>query len=555
MGAHGQIGCNVRALPEDVHHPRGVPSASQGFHSRGETPDADDSTEPRERGPRRPRLDARIPDSQNGAPQKTGPNVPKNCVDPSLPSRLTQILRNQPDNIYEYGAKYFEDLIEENKRAAERVDEPEVAADDEDAGASAQAGWWNMGDEELQDFIMDRFMEYDDDQDGYLDRHEFKTLLTSTDLGLSTKDVRRIMSEADENEDGVLEYREFVPIMVELIHSMKAKEDAKAAAEEDEVDAREAVEMHLLHGIPREQLEQMMFTVFNSADSDGSGALDRKEFARCLKSAELGLTRKEINLLLSEVDADGDGMVTYEEFVPLCFNILVERFKDDVLAEQALNSYDDLTQTLLEEFQSVDEDDSGGAATGRLKFRRIRHVLDAMSEEMLGLSRLQIASIMSEAKVDEETEEVEYATFASTAARMIYSMVDLAAQAVRVDAVAKVAETEGAEFLNTLDEETIKDVLAEAFEEADKDGNGVLDVNEVQHVLKSLGVGQLALKPGEINAMIAAIDADEDGTVNYAELVDFLFDVLNHLERERWIKANAFSDWYDVSDDGVGEED
>ena len=174
---------------------------------------------------------------------------------------------------------------------------------------------------------------------------------------------------------------------------------------------------------------------------------------------------------------------------------------------------------------------------------------------MLGLSRLQIASIMSEAKVDEETEEVEYATFASTAARMIYSMVYLAAQAVRVDAVAKVAETEGAEFLNTLDEETIKDVLVEAFEEADKDGNGVLDVNEVQQVLKSLGVGQLALKPGEINAMIAAIDADEDGTVNYAELVDFLFDVLNHLERERWIKANAFSDWYDVSDDGVGEED
>ena len=339
-----------------------------------------------------------------------------------------QILRNQPDNIYEFGAKYFEDLIEENKRAAERESSPEVAADE---GGGAEAGWWNMGDEELQDFIMDRFMEYDDDQDGYLDRHEFKTLLMSTDLGLSPKDVRRIMSEADENEDGVLEYREFVPIMVELIHSIKAKEDAKAAAEEDEDEAREAVEMRLLHGIPREQLEQMMFSVFNAADTDGSGALDRKEFARCLKSAELGLTRKEINLLLSEVDADGDGMVTYEEFVPLCFNILVERFKDDVLAEQALNSYDDLTQTLLEEFQTVDEDDNAGAATGRLKFKRIRHVLDAMSEEMLGLSRLQIASIMSEAKVDEETEEVEYATFAATAARMIYSMIDLSAQAVR----------------------------------------------------------------------------------------------------------------------------
>ena len=78
------------------------------------------------------------------------------------------------------------------------------------------------------------------------------------------------MSEADENEDGVLEYREFVPIMVELIHSIKAKEDAKAAAEEDEDEAREAVEMHLLHGIPQEQLEQMMFSVFNAADTEGA---------------------------------------------------------------------------------------------------------------------------------------------------------------------------------------------------------------------------------------------------------------------------------------------
>ena len=60
-----------------------------------------------------------------------------------------QILRNQPDNIYEFGAKYFEDLIEENKRAAERESSPEVAADE---GGGAEAGWWNMGDEETAPF-------------------------------------------------------------------------------------------------------------------------------------------------------------------------------------------------------------------------------------------------------------------------------------------------------------------------------------------------------------------------------------------------------------------
>jgi hypothetical protein len=34
---------------------------------------------------------------------------------------------------------------------------------------------------------------------------------------------------------------------------------------------------------------------------DGSGQLSRKEFKEALKAAELGLTRKDINLILSQV--------------------------------------------------------------------------------------------------------------------------------------------------------------------------------------------------------------------------------------------------------------
>jgi len=56
----------------------------------------------------------------------------------------------------------------------------------------------------------------------------------------------------------------------------------------------------MLHGMPRDELEAMMEGVFKAADGDGSGILDRKEFAKCLKSSELGLSRKEVNLLMSE---------------------------------------------------------------------------------------------------------------------------------------------------------------------------------------------------------------------------------------------------------------
>jgi hypothetical protein len=37
------------------------------------------------------------------------------------------------------------------------------------------------------------------------------------------------------------------------------------------------------------------------ADADNSGQLSRKEFKEALKAAELGLTRKDINLILSQV--------------------------------------------------------------------------------------------------------------------------------------------------------------------------------------------------------------------------------------------------------------
>lgn len=452
-----------------------------------------------------------------------------------------QILRAQPANIYEFGARYFAELVEENAAALQAAQQAEMMMGQDGAGQSM----FDMNNEELQEFIMDMFLRFDTDQSGYLDRKEFKQLMQSAELGLSKKEIRRVMSEADENDDGVLEYREFVPVMVEIVHGIKAKEAAAREAEMEADEAREAVEMHLLHGMPREELEQMMAGVFQAADADGSGILDRKEFAKCLKSAELGLSRKEINVLLSEVDLDGDGNISYAEFMPLCFNILVERFKDDVLAEAALQSSDALTQMLLEEFEAKERSsqgpDSDGVVLGKMPSSYVKSALTLLSNEMLGLSKLQITSIMSEAKRDDETKLVDYMVFAPTAARMIYSMIDLSSQALRVDAIAKISESEGAQLLHSLNGDTIKHVLKMAFEEADKDGNGTLDQMEIAEVLQALGAGELALKPGEINAMIAAVDANEDGKVTYAELVDFLFDVLTHLERENYIQEVAFS--------------
>jgi len=432
-----------------------------------------------------------------------------------------EVLRCQPPNIYKFGARYFAQLVEARQAEAE------------DAMQGEEKSVYDMSTEELQDFVTDLFLEFDTDQNGHLDRQEFKNVMKTSRLGLSNKDIRKVMAEADEDGNGIIDYREFLPLMVEIIHSLKAKEQAVNNRMGEEQNVREDVEFHLLHGIPREELEAVMKGVFEMADEDGNGTLSREEFRTCLKSADLGLTRKEMNLLLSECDYDNDGRISYNEFVPLCFNILVERFKDQVLTTQALSSTDELQVTLLQAFAEQDQDQ-----VGKLKLTRVKRALEGVSSEILGLTRLQLISILSEANPDPES-YVDYRAFSAVAAEMIYTLVDLDMQSQRVKAINQLALTEGADLLHGLDMDTVKSVLLAAFQEADVDQSGTLDSVEILDVLHAMGTSQLQLEPYEINALIASVDTDQSGTVEYGELVDFMYDVLTHLNREKFVQDMA----------------
>lgn len=208
---------------------------------------------------------------------------------PSILKAFTrEVLRHQPENVYEFGAQYFDDLIKAQAAA--------------ESGAARR-----LSPQELEELLGQLFAEHDADGNGYLDHREFRELLHTANLGLSKREVKRVLAEADENEDGQIEYAEFVPIAIELVQAMYAKADAAAAKGEQEEAARQSAEAHLIHGMPREAIEALMSDVFYKADLDGSGALSRREFHACLREADLGLTRQEINLIMAEVDADGDG--------------------------------------------------------------------------------------------------------------------------------------------------------------------------------------------------------------------------------------------------------
>ena len=118
----------------------------------------------------------------------------------------------------------------------------------------------------------------------------------------------------------------------------------------DEMDAQIEAEDFFLRGMSQEELEGIMKKIFVQHDTDGNDILDRDEFKACLKCSDLGLTRKEINLLLSEAVENADGVIEYEEFAPLCFRILVEKFKEDYLQTKALQEAGELESVMLDAF-------------------------------------------------------------------------------------------------------------------------------------------------------------------------------------------------------------
>jgi len=342
----------------------------------------------------------------------------------------------------------------------------------------------------------------------------------------------------------VIEYREFMPIMVDLIGAARARDEAEAQREMDEMDAQFEAEDFFLRGMSQEELEGIMKKIFLQHDADGNGILDRDEFKACLKSSDLGLTRKEINMLLSEADENADGVIEYEEFAPLCFRILVEKFKEDYLQTKALQEAGELESVMLDSFA-----EKGMGDNGKLTRKQVKKVFEEISYDFLGLTRVQIVTVMSMAEADGQS-MVDVPKFVRSAAQMIFKMMDTSKAADKAKAMETLAKTDGAEMLHGMTGDEIKEALQGAFNAVDSEGKGWLTPEEVYDVLRMMGTDSLSLSEYEMNSLMAAVDENDDGMVEWEELVDFMYDVLMHLDRNQYVDEVAQDNEYDDEEEG-----
>jgi Ca2+-binding EF-hand superfamily protein len=324
-------------------------------------------------------------------------------IPPEFPDILKdfarEVLRNQPANINEFAAKYFDCLAQG------------LPAEGAGGGGGGDAGAEDaeMSLDEVETIIQDLFHKYDSDGNGYLDPNEFKRLMSDLQqrMDFPPDEVYRFLAEADMNEDGMIEYEEFIPLALQIVQGMYAKK----RLEQHMVDVDQHAEDLLVHGMSRDELTELVGSIFERMDQDGSGTLSKAEFATALTSMELGLTRREINTVMFQIDQDCDGGISYREFVPFAFDLL-QKLTSLRLLETEIED-DELAQYLNDLFKARDVE-----MTGLLHVNDIR---DLLHQAMLGLSRMQIYTVISEAEVNSEM-LIAYGTFIPRAVGLIRSM-------------------------------------------------------------------------------------------------------------------------------------
>jgi Ca2+-binding EF-hand superfamily protein len=266
-------------------------------------------------------------------------------------------------------------------------------------------------------------------------------------------------------------------------------------------------------------VEGVMIEIFHKSDADGSGSLSLPEFEKCCKDADIGLTKKEVRVLMVSCDQDGDGSISYEEFVPLCFEMLTEILKDEMLQEK--KSSTQLETFLVEVWSAGDADGSNRIDALALK--------NLLKQADLGLTRLQIHSILSEADYD-EAGYADYTKFAPKAAELVYRMLDMDAQIQKAEMVkGMLADGQTFETVHGKNQADLEALLRSEFAASDAAGSGLLSVADLR---KALAGSQLQLAQVEIHGLASAADPDEGGMCAYANLAAYAFFILQYLAQE-----------------------
>lgn len=135
--------------------------------------------------------------------------------------------------------------------------------------------------------IKSLFDKYDEDGSGILEKEEILKLLQD-DMALTDESVNECYTSVDKDRDGGVSFEEF-------LQWFQTDESIKKVSKTSR-----------FHKICKAA------ETFQQCDTDGSGSMDRQEFAAFLQSTEY---KDKVDEMLNKLDEDGDGNISFKEFL------------------------------------------------------------------------------------------------------------------------------------------------------------------------------------------------------------------------------------------------
>ncbi|KAH8283919.1 hypothetical protein KR054_005102 [Drosophila jambulina] len=136
--------------------------------------------------------------------------------------------------------------------------------------------------ERLADYKL-RFEQLKRNERGVITINELGTMVRSMGENPTDRELEEILRASDLDGNGEIDFKEYCFVMAQF--------------ENDE--------------------EREMCSIFKMFDRDGDGYISEKDLLELLDNTDYRSERKAVRRLIGSVDGDGDGQISYDEFVAL----------------------------------------------------------------------------------------------------------------------------------------------------------------------------------------------------------------------------------------------
>ena len=138
--------------------------------------------------------------------------------------------------------------------------------------------------------LHEAFNIFDIDSDGSITTKQLLLLMKALKQNLSKKELENVLNEYNIEKDGQIYFNQFLKIMAKRLKNIKEDED------------------------------KYLKSLFASLDRNNNGLISIHEIRYIVTHSSENISESDIEIIMKEADTDGDGLISFEEFMTIMKN-------------------------------------------------------------------------------------------------------------------------------------------------------------------------------------------------------------------------------------------